>query len=347
MSKSDFSTTTQDMLDLYDDLEEEDGRGGPLLLALAVGLIIIFGVLVLYGYRDGRADPGNSIPWVAADPTSVRTNVDEIEIRRPFEERATSLNNPGGQVGEAAAPRQIQIASAEAVSSENVKRPGVAGTAAAQALPGDTETRTPSDTDIGQPGPGGLNIQPGSTSEGEIPAPLIDSGVARILPPVGDDVPDDVETGENTPIKIAQPAPGESGMAAKPSVPVTSSPAQLASAEKKPTPNAVTLGRGGGNGEPPRPAAVSRLQMAGNGNFSVQVASLKSDAAAKQTWAALEKKYASLLSGTGYEIQTANLGAKGVFHRLLVGDFASKVQAGSFCARLKRAGQDCLVRARH
>jgi hypothetical protein len=42
-------------------------------------------------------------------------------------------------------------------------------------------------------------------------------------------------------------------------------------------------------------------------------------------------------------IRRADLGAKGVFYRAMVGPFASAQEATQFCATLKSAGGTCVV----
>jgi len=43
-------------------------------------------------------------------------------------------------------------------------------------------------------------------------------------------------------------------------------------------------------------------------------------------------------------VETADLGDRGVYHRLRVGPFASSDAAKTYCEGLKERGQDCLIK---
>jgi cell division protein FtsN len=57
----------------------------------------------------------------------------------------------------------------------------------------------------------------------------------------------------------------------------------------------------------------------------------------------LQAKYPNLLGGRAPIIRRADLGAKGVYYRAMVGPFASADQATELCSNLKSAGASCLV----
>ncbi len=97
----------------------------------------------------------------------------------------------------------------------------------------------------------------------------------------------------------------------------------------------------------PQPAApVAAAANAASGRFVVQLASLPSRAAADQTWSRVFSRYSGLLSGYTKDIQTADLGARGVYHRLRIGYFPTRDAANRLCQSLKAQGQDCLVQTR-
>ena len=56
----------------------------------------------------------------------------------------------------------------------------------------------------------------------------------------------------------------------------------------------------------------------------------------------MQKKYA-LLDNLPHEIESADLGAKGIFYRLKVGSFANKGDADALCLQLKKAGGNCFT----
>jgi hypothetical protein len=81
---------------------------------------------------------------------------------------------------------------------------------------------------------------------------------------------------------------------------------------------------------------------ASGGSF-VQVTSQRSEAEAQAAFQTLQARYPQQLGGRHPVIRRADLGAKGVYYRAMVGPFASAEQAGSLCTSLKAAGGNCLV----
>jgi len=79
------------------------------------------------------------------------------------------------------------------------------------------------------------------------------------------------------------------------------------------------------------------------GGYAVQVSSQHSEADAKASFRELRAKYPQQLGGREPIIRRADLGAKGVYYRAMVGPFASIEAAASMCSSLKAAGGNCLV----
>lgn len=75
----------------------------------------------------------------------------------------------------------------------------------------------------------------------------------------------------------------------------------------------------------------------------MQVSSQHSEAEVQDSFRALQAKYPDVLGGKQPMIRRADLGAKGVYYRALVGPFASAEEAASMCSSLKAAGGSCLV----
>ena len=78
------------------------------------------------------------------------------------------------------------------------------------------------------------------------------------------------------------------------------------------------------------------------GSWQVQLMSSPNKAAVEKSWAKKKQKY-PMLGDLPYEIEAANLGAKGTFYRLKAGSFASKDAATDFCNKLKTSGGSCFV----
>jgi hypothetical protein len=79
----------------------------------------------------------------------------------------------------------------------------------------------------------------------------------------------------------------------------------------------------------------------------VQVAALTSRNSAVEYWGKLSKSYPNLFSNLNYFISEVNLGAKGTFYRLQIGNFRSQVDAEDFCRKfISQSGKskaDCII----
>lgn len=79
----------------------------------------------------------------------------------------------------------------------------------------------------------------------------------------------------------------------------------------------------------------------------VQLIALKSSKLAYDYWIKMSKNYPSLFLNLKYYIQTANLGNRGTFYRLQIGDFKNQNDAEEFClqfiATAKKKKSDCII----
>lgn len=83
-----------------------------------------------------------------------------------------------------------------------------------------------------------------------------------------------------------------------------------------------------------------------SGTHVVQVGAFRSNEEAMSMWSRMQGKLGDYLSGKSPDIEVADLGDKGVYHRLRVGPFSSSDAAKTYCEGLKSRGQDCLVKAK-
>jgi cell division protein FtsN len=98
--------------------------------------------------------------------------------------------------------------------------------------------------------------------------------------------------------------------------------------------------------EEPKPAEKPvAAKPASKGAYVLQLQALRDEQSARASWAHLTKRYAAL-SGHALDIEKADLGDKGIWYRVRAAGFATKAAAASTCARLKAAGQDCIVKKR-
>lgn len=79
----------------------------------------------------------------------------------------------------------------------------------------------------------------------------------------------------------------------------------------------------------------------------VQLVASRSDVLAHQYWLKLKKDYPDLFGKLKHFIQKADLGKRGVFYRLQVGNFRNQIRAEEFCKKFikktKKTRSDCLI----
>ncbi len=87
----------------------------------------------------------------------------------------------------------------------------------------------------------------------------------------------------------------------------------------------------------PKPVVTSA------GAFRVQIGSYRTEAGALNGWKILRSAHQTLLKDMKPTVITADLGARGVFHRLQAGPLSGQSAARSLCESLKARNQGCLV----
>ncbi len=79
----------------------------------------------------------------------------------------------------------------------------------------------------------------------------------------------------------------------------------------------------------------------------VQVAAFNSKKLSKEYWQKINHDYDNLFSGLRYYIEEADLGKKGIFYRLQIGNFINQIEAENFCNRFvlqaKKTRSDCII----
>lgn len=113
---------------------------------------------------------------------------------------------------------------------------------------------------------------------------------------------------------------------AKPAVP---------SAEKKPVDKKVAA-------VAPTPAAAAPAARPSSAGYVAVLSSVPASSSSRmealKQFADMQQKYGSVLQSKTPDVTEANLGAKGTFHRLVVGPPGSREQASALCGQLKTAG---------
>jgi cell division septation protein DedD len=92
-----------------------------------------------------------------------------------------------------------------------------------------------------------------------------------------------------------------------------------------------------------RPSAPAEAAPSVGGGYAVQVSSQRSEGEAQAAFRALQVKYPDQLGGRHPVVRRADLGAKGIYYRALVGPFANTEQAARLCSSLKAAGGTCII----
>jgi SPOR domain len=161
--------------------------------------------------------------------------------------------------------------------------------------------------------------------------------------------PDGAEASER---RAASPPPGTSGSAA-PSQPrpaqtaARGAPLSLdprapasdaAAAPAPPTQRALT---------PPAPRIAATpppaTATAAAGGYVVQLSSQRREADAQASFRSLQEKFPSQLGDRTAIVRRTDLGAKGIYYRVVMGPFTSAGEADQFCGDLKAAGGQCIV----
>jgi len=97
------------------------------------------------------------------------------------------------------------------------------------------------------------------------------------------------------------------------------------------------------------PKVVEKVQAevttanAGTGPWRVQLMASTNRSAVANSWKSLLNKY-KVLQTQPHEIETADLGAKGIFYRLHAGAFADRSGADNLCKDIKALGGSCIVK---
>jgi cell division septation protein DedD len=132
---------------------------------------------------------------------------------------------------------------------------------------------------------------------------------------------------ENAPL---EPAPPVGQIGEVPEEPAVTPPAEPAPLVDQPS--------------EPQPAAPAASVVSG-GQFVVQLAALRDEQSARDTFARLQARYPDLLGGLSADIQRADLGESGIYYRARAG-YLDRAAANSLCERLAAQGQACIVRER-
>lgn len=94
----------------------------------------------------------------------------------------------------------------------------------------------------------------------------------------------------------------------------------------------------------PEKTSEPKVEIKNNtGPWRIQLMASTNKSAVTNSWASLSKKY-PVLNNLPHEVETADLGAKGIFYRLHAGAYSNRTQADALCKEIKNLGGSCIVK---
>jgi hypothetical protein len=293
--------------DMYDDAPRARRRGG-LATALALVGCAMLGTAGAYAYRSYTGTPGSiqSPPVITAD-NSTPTKIVPPSAGDSQSSKAIQdrLANAGK---EQIVPKQEEPVALKELGSTSPPRVVLPAPAA--------------------PGPGslsGVSVEPKRVK----PIPIRPDANDVSSRPVGSFPP---ATPPATRSATPPPAPKSAGTASARNGGPISLDAQSEPAAAAPTRTATLP-----------PVRTAPEGAGASGGFVVQLSSQKSEGDAQASFRTLQAKFPNELGGRQAIIRRADLGAKGVVYRAMVGPFGSSQEASQFCTTYKAAGGQCFL----
>jgi SPOR domain len=301
--------------DGYDDPPRRN-RGSSLVTAVVLIGCAMLGTAGAYGYRTYSSGPSSTTaPVIIAD--SSPNKIVPAEPKSRSQDRVGEQGSDERLVSREEQPVALQSPATTAV-------PRVVFPSPVQTGPTTTGTTNPPSASFDQPKPiRTVPIRPESSDSSGRPfgeEPSRTAPAARTAPNTRT-----ASTPTASPPPPAQRAPSRDQ-------PLSLDPAGAPRETAAPAPRVAAVPPNGGN---PGTAGNS-------GGFIVQVSSQRSEADAQASYRALQAKYSQLKSHQPI-IRRADLGAKGVYYRAMVGPFESGDEAVQFCNGLKQAGGQCII----
>ncbi|SIQ72408.1 SPOR domain-containing protein [Bosea sp. TND4EK4] len=317
------------------ELEPRRSRKG-LWAAAAVIAVGVLGVGGWMALRGGSSTTNGAPPVITADKGPVKvepTNPGGTEIpnqnKQIYERTAEQPQGQTKVVSNEEQPVDVQQAARSLPPRVVMPGPGTAGTALAAApaapersivQPEPALTPMPAVPGLGEPRKvRTVAIRPDGT-----PAPAANAAPLPSQP-------------------LATGSTGQRGLATLPNATANAAPAAPRSAPAT-TPSAATTPAAPTRlaSAPPAQAPAAPAARAGTGDFVVQLAAPGSEAEARATFAALQKKYGSVLGGTSPIVRKTDLAGGKTVYRLRVGPY-SREDATSMCTQLQAAGGQCFI----
>ena len=316
----------------YDDEPPRRRRGTIIAIAAVVALAVV-GTAGAVGYRALFGSSGSSPPPVIkadATPTKVvPTTKSEPQSNKLIYDRVGERSSGEKLVSREEQPVDISKTPQGAFPNVIAANQQMAATSGAAGVASVDQPKKIHTIPIRPDQPMSAAEPPPSTRGTAVaaPAPLPPRAAPspqqqRVATADADDAP----VTRSTPPRPAAPSRG---------APLSLSPNAAAPAPPQPEPVRTASAPATRNAPP---AATSA-----NGQYAVQISSQRSEAEAQAAFRALQAKYPSQLGSRQPLIRRADLGAKGIYYRALVGPFANGSDAVELCQSLKTAGGSCII----
>ena len=296
-------------IDPFDE-EDADNERGPIVIVIALitlaALLAVLWVGVNLGRREGQSGP----PILRAETSpakSIPENRGGLQIPHTDKTVFDAINGKQADEPEELLPppEEPLVLPETAAVSEPVATPEeVAG--------GST------DVNVAEAQEALTNLIEEQSGPEESPTAAPEETTAALSPPPGQNAPEasapSTTPSETAPAAEAPEADGELRLEFE-TLPATEEP-EVAAAE-------------------PAPVITDP--------YFVQVTSVRTRNDALVAWDRLEGRFGGLVAGYKPDIQTVDLGNRGIYHRLRVGPLEGRDAAQGLCSQFKQQGQDCLA----
>lgn len=293
--------------------EEDTGRSGWKKVAVLMACTVVVGGGLTYAF-SGLIGPGSGEPPPvvkgATGPSKVKPSEPGGKRFDHADSKIMGRLGEGSSSGDASGVRKVPVVSVGRDGSIKPPPTGQGETQAIVSVPGLTVI----DNFGGAPGSGG---RPPSAAASPAAGPSPDRPVA---PKVKMVTGADTSGGSGAATKKAAAA------AKAPAAPKADTPKKIAAASAS-TSSSSAASTG------PRPTGAGYVAV-----LASVPASASSRIDALTQFADMQQRYGNILSNKTPDIQEANLGEKGTYHRLLVGPPGSRDSANTVCNQLKQQG---------
>lgn len=319
---------------------EEPARGRrPLMIAAALAGAIFVGGGMAYGYKAFLGGSGTGTPPMvksASEPSKIKP---ADAGGKQFDHADSKIMGRLGD-GSASAAAELDANGSRKVSTLVVGRDG--SIQAPTATPADAAAPNNASDNVAVPGMmivDALGTHNNSSASADANATPPAPQKLVVTPPVAPQKPVTIAKANTAPSQID--LPDATGSIASD----TAAPEPTA----KPVVKKIAAAKTEVVNDAASAYAPVTAPTGANGYVAVLASVPRSDSSrmtALKRFADMQQKYGSVLNGKTPDVAEANLGAKGAYHRLVVGPPASRQQASTLCSELKAQGYaDCWVTA--